>query len=637
MDSVLKPILDSLTRQLGDSGTIMQAKALQFANNQQISFNECERNLELLNTLNLYGNNEIKKMKMTSILHYFQAETNPEKAATFLAKYEQWHNNNKINLRSANNIDHLHLIFNVIEFENRFRIMNAEKLKLISIQLFIYEKFEKCFEDFILFKYYDGVLKYLLGDYQSAKVSVMEIVIDLCEEISEKKSSFIEFIELKNSILTLQILERENGSKEIVSHLESLCETYCKKDNALSIKFAIKMCDFYLAAYEFDKVFILLHQIFKKIKTQINFSNKKFPEFVEIQLNTISRVIFCTIMFGRSEEAAKFLKKMEKLITYLREHEVKNDIDSEAKEILLARYQFVLLISRLILQNKLNSINKSDLNTCISEYRTKFKNTILSEDDVIINIYSLNSSDLLAKNFFDKIAYNMSLIQGNKLVSVNYISLFFSIYNQIAILTKNVTTDTNLKKQLEYIEKIRNCSKAVTEYVEKYCDFVEMKIIFSLPYFKQVLIKTIYSFLYSFFFVREYKKCLEFLNDAQIISDKLELNKGGIVRYYAEIFKLKADSLFKLEDYEGAINEYSKVMKIHEEYNNQIGVALVSFDLGIVCCYAKEYELAKNHLMSSLNKFDFLNSSNQNRFIEKVNHINTLIQKLNSTLFSRIN
>jgi len=637
MEANFKSIIDLLNKQIGDSGLIIHTKALEFTTKDQMSFSECERILESLNNKDFYANNELKKLNIISILLFLQAETNPEKASMFVSKYDQWHNNNKINLRSSNCIDHLHLIFNMIEFEYRFRILNQEKIKLIGMQLSTYEKFEKLFEDFILFKYYDGVIKFLLGDYQSARVSVMEIVIDLCEEIQERKSTFIEYIELKNSILTLKVLEKENDSKEFISHLESLYEAYSKKDQNLSIKFAIKMCDIHLNSYEYDKVFILLDQIFKKIKTQMYFSNRKFPEFVEINLNTICRYIYCSIMFGKTEDAAKFIRKFEKLLNYLKEFEGKSSVETEAKENLLARYQFILFISKYIINNRQGVINRSELSSCITDYRTKFKNTVLSEDDVIINIYSLNSSDLFAKNFFEKIALNMSIIQNNKLVSVNYISLFFSIYNQIAILTKNVTTDTNIKKQLEYIEKIRNCSKSVIDYFQKYMDFMELKIIFSYPYFKKLLIKVFYSYLFSFYFVREYKKVLEIFKELQIISDKLELNKGSMLKHYVDIYKLRADTLFKLEEYTEACNEYCKVISINEESNNQLGFALTAFNLGVSYCYSKEIELSKKHLLISVNTFENLNAQNQSKFNEKINQINNLLQQLNSGLFGRIN
>ena len=361
-------------------------------------------------------------------------------------------------------------------------------------------------------------------------------------------------------------------------------------------------------------------------------SNKKFPDFIELSLNSFSRFIFCAVMLGNSEDATKYVKKMEKLLTYLKEYETKCVVDKETKESILARYGFILNISKIILQT---AINKSELNNCISEYRTKFKNTILTEDDVIINIYSQNSSDLLAKNFFDKITFNMSIIQSNKLKSVNYCSLFFSIYNQIAILTKNLTTDTNIKKQFEYLEKMRSCNKAVIDYVQKYSDFAEIKSVFSIPYFKQVLIKILYAYIFSFFFAREYKKCLDLFNDLQVISDKFLLNKGKMLRYYADIYKIKGDTLFKLEDYAEASNEYGKVVAIHEEYNNQTAYAVTALNLGVSFCYAKQFELSKKNLLMSLNKFESINAANQNRYTDKINNINNLIQHLNTNLFSR--
>ena len=79
MEANLKTILESLNRQLGETGLIIHTKALQFINKNEITFYECDRLLELLNIKDIYGNNELKKMKLISILLFLQAETNPEK------------------------------------------------------------------------------------------------------------------------------------------------------------------------------------------------------------------------------------------------------------------------------------------------------------------------------------------------------------------------------------------------------------------------------------------------------------------------------------------------------------------------------------------------------------------------------
>jgi hypothetical protein len=640
MDSTtLNAIFDNLNKQIGESGLIIQTKALQFHGICQINEAEAERLLELLSTKDLVPMNEIRRMKLMTIMLYIIAEHNSEKSQIFYQKYDQWQNSNKTVLRSSCNVDHLHIVFNIIEFEDKFKLLNIERLKLILLQLTTFEKLEKPFEEYILYKYYTGVLRYLMKEYQIAKVPVMEIVIDICEEIGDKTNQlpFIDYIELKNSILNLKIMEKDTNSdnKEILSNLESLCELYNKKDDMINIKFAFKMCDVYLGFYEFDKIWMLLCQVFKKIKKQMYFGSNKFPEFIEICLNTISRIIFASVMLGKVEESMKFVKKLEKIISYVRDYEPKTSTENDSKDMLITKYHFYLLIFKSI--NKIGNMDKVEMNNSINNYRNVFKNQIHVEDDVIINIYSLNSSDILAKNFFDKVAMNMSIIQNNKFMPVNYLSLFFSLYNQIAILTKNVISDTNVKKQLEYIEKIRNCSKAVIEYINKYSDNKEIKYIFNFPYFKEVLTKIYSAFIYTYYFTKDYKKGLEIIGEFEIIKKKLDLASGTMIKHYVAIIKLKADFYFKMEDYTQASNNYTKVAKIYEDLNVHIPMALASFNLGLSYLYTKEYPSAKKSLTMSLNKFEMLNTIYQNQYNDKLTQINGLLDQLNSSILSGIN
>lgn len=648
MESItISTMLDHLSLQIGDNGLIIQAKALEASNKTRMSLGEIERLLILFSNNEFNFKSELHRIKFLSVLLYLQAEYDAEKAPLFLAKVEQWQNSNKNILRSSVSIDQLHLIFNIIEFHDKFKLLNAEKLKLLGVQISTYEKLEKPFEEYVLYKYYSGILKYYLKDYQIAKISVMDIVIDLTEEIENKadRTPLVDYIELKNSILNLRILENENDTKEVLTNIECLYETYSKKDDFLAIQLSMKMCDIHLTFYEFDKSIQILNQIYKKIKRQILFvggnygghygGDYKFPEFAEICLSVIARVIYCGIMIGKTDEASKFIKKLEKIINLVKDCQIKNRGEianlhnmTEHKEVMLAKYHFYLLIYKNIC--KYGNIDKTELNNSINAYRIRFKNQINSEDDIITNIYAFNSSDVLARNFFEKVNMNMSIIQNNKLLPVKYVSLFFSLYNQISILTKNISTDSNLKKQYEYVEKMRNCSKSVIDYINKYIDNTyELRYIFTFPYFKEMLIKVYISYIYTYYFTKDFSKALEMIEEFEEVKSKLNLNDGASLKHYAGIIKLKGDILFKMADYVQACNCYSRVVQIYTDLvNHSQSMAMVIFDLGLSYFYAKEYALAKKNLSLAKNKFDLLNSINQNQYSDKVKQVNTILQHL---------
>ena len=124
-------LIENLTRQIGDNGLIIQAKAMEQSTGKKLSQGEIERLLILIQNSDQFFNDELTKLKFVSVLLYLQAEYDEDKANLFSVKMEQWQNNSKSILRNNLNIEQLHLIFNIIEFEDKFRIMNAEKLKFL--------------------------------------------------------------------------------------------------------------------------------------------------------------------------------------------------------------------------------------------------------------------------------------------------------------------------------------------------------------------------------------------------------------------------------------------------------------------------------------------------------------------------
>jgi hypothetical protein len=144
-------------------------------------------------------------------------------------------------------------------------------------------------------------------------------------------------------------------------------------------------------------------------------------------------------MIGRNEQSLKYVKKLDKLISILNEETYMARIKIDLKESLLLKYSFYLLIFKTI-----NKIENSFFN---NNYRHKFKNQIDSENEIVTNICVLNRSDTLAINFSKLIKENILIIITNdKFQPVNYVTLFFYLFNQISNLTKNFTTDTNIKK-----------------------------------------------------------------------------------------------------------------------------------------------------------------------------------------------
>ena len=630
METIWQGIIENLMTQIGDSGLIIHAKALMHKSRNNLSLNEIDRLLMIFNTLENSTQNDILKVKFYSTLLYFLAEHNHEKAAIFSAKMEHWQNLNRSN-RSSSNLHQLHLLYNLIEFEDKFHMLNSEKLKLLSIQLSTYEKLEKPFEEYILFKYYAAILKFHQKDYPAARNAYMDILVEIGDELNNtEKSAFIQYIELKNQILNLKILERESGDKEVMTSLETLMKDYSEDDSDVSIFFCLKASDVYNMHYEYSNSLISLTNAFEKVKKRLFFSNgKNIPDFIELYLVVLCRNIFCQILLGNINDSIKIIKKLEKLIVMMKQSDFSF---GDTKNVLLTKYNFYLCIYKFITKQ---SCDKNEINKYINNYREKFKNQIEIEDDTIINIFSLNSTDVIAKNFYQKVNNNIFIIGNNKFIQISYLLLYFSLFNNISILTKNISTDSNTKKQSEYIDKILKCAKPIVDYINKYLNVqnLDTRAPFNYAYFKEVLIKIYFSYIFYFYFTKDYKKALEVYGEFERTKIELSLEDNYTLKASADLQKLFADILFKLEDYNGAINTYLAVIEKYEKIlNHSQSMPLVLFDLGVCFFYVKDYSQAKKYLKQSLSKYETLNTINQNLFEEKVSLINKLLNSISHLL-----
>ena len=98
----------------------------------------------------------------------------------------------------------------------KYRLRNQDDLKILLDNLNKFTQLEKRLEDFLLFKYYSGVLCLLRNQIKETNNYTMDIIIDINEQFESKKmqkSEFIKFIQIKNSLLRIKTLEKEEIEK----------------------------------------------------------------------------------------------------------------------------------------------------------------------------------------------------------------------------------------------------------------------------------------------------------------------------------------------------------------------------------------------------------------------------------------
>jgi hypothetical protein len=619
MDAKMYNVLDNVFNETGE--LIIKLKALDF-NGSRRTPSTSETNV-LYNSLTLVDKNsstELKRLLTLSIVLYFQAEQDESKIKKFHGNID-FLNSGQRTSRSNINIEGLHLLFNIIEFEYKFRQLEMDKLKMLLHNMSIYEKLDKMLEDMLLYKYYVAVLNYLMKDRDTAQKNIFELICDF-GDVNIENDYLLDYLCLRNSILQAKALETETDHKESLAHLEGIYETYKNKyryNDEFNIKVGFKICDLLFEGYNFKKIYELLIGLLDITRKNILLSDRKINNFVEVYCIIVARLEFCSILLGKHDEMMRFIKKLEKTISLIKEKNM------EPIKSVVGRFTYYLNVYKNIYRYK--SVDVADLHNSIMEYK-KINNNYLDYDSVI-NIYSMNPKDMVANTFYEGLYQNDFQVKSGNYTKVNFLNLFFSIFNQINKLMRDNLYESDKKKQFEIINTINSYSKGLIDYINKFIYQDKYGLFINYDYLREMLIKLQYYYIYSLYFTGDYNKALESIIAFNTLSNKLNLHMGYIVRSVSSILKVKGDIYFKRQEYKIAAENYKDVLKIYDEINIHTQMRpLVLFNLAL-CCINMNDVSAKEYLNQSLSKYEKLNIVHNNLYQDKTEEIQMILKYLN--------
>ena len=625
MDNIVNNLHLNITKLSGDKGLIIEAKSIQFNKDKKSSEDEIDTALNVLSLLDYHSQiNETQKIKLQSVLTYLAGEIDQKKAIGYVSRFDPSLFNK--NLRSTVNTETLHLVYNLIEFEDKFQTMNLEKLKNLQMQLITYDKTGKNFVEYILYKYYTAVLNNLLGELLNGSNMTLEVMAEISDVDEKEKTQLIEYIELKNHLLYIKILKSLKQDKDQIDNLQSIIDNYQSKGKiALLVTLQLRIFDLLIQENNYERAYKLLIQTYKQLKHDLLLKYNIYQNSSELLLNLITKLIGCSIILGAHSDTAKYQKKLEKHLNMLQDYVTNDFNDKLVRDNILVEFRLHLLTFNYI--SKSGHIDKNTIYKAITDYKVAKGNTKIPEE-TIINIFALNNNDSLSKYFFELLNRNTLLLTNDLNPNTNYISLFTSIFIRLSELSKSLLSDSNATKQAQYLNDMRYLAKAFINFVTVNFTAKNNNLIL-LPYFKEILIKVYYNYAYTFYYSNQMKTAISILDEFDSLAVRLELNHPASLVHYAMIVNLKGDISFKQQAYEESCSNYLKVRQIYDDTNlNTHHRALNYFNLGLVYLYLRETSLSKEHLTLSLNKYEILNKIYPGSCSSKVSEISVLLTQI---------
>lgn len=529
--------------------------------------------------------------------------------------------------------EHLLLLYNMIEFEDKFKTRNADELQNLLNQLMKFDASQKTLEEFLLFTYYRGVLNFYLKKYNESNEQFMTVIIDINEEVGNdiEKYPFIHYLVLKNNLFMWrisQIILNQKKQKgyydfdELITLSKDMFAQFKKISPVHAIKMGLILFDLYNEKKDYGNGYQILSESYQLIKKKA-FCGSAIENSPELFLQLISKLAYLSV-FLLKDNTVKLAKKLQKNYSLL------GSFLKSLPQLQMSQYAFCVFCLNLITQRKdtqLLSISASAPTSSMSnEYKSLLNQQDANFEVFLVNLFSIQGLDQIAMRVFtEKLDIYITTLQTNKLVlSKDLIPCYFFVFNWISGLTKSIAIESKEPK-LKNINLIRTFSDCILNYTKAFVTDIDLNQLFQLSYVRVLLIKIFFCRCSAEIYENKLSRLKELLSDFDK-NKKLFVNDDqSVLNEYAIIIKLKGDLEFKQDNYMKAANYYQDALQYMK--NHKL-MPLIYYNLGVCFYCLRDLKKSKNNLNKSLSAFQRLEKSSPMEAQKKIDKIEKILKKL---------
>ena len=601
--------INNALKKIGNEGLIVSLKANNFYEGEEsFSQEDFDQLFEVYRASPKIDLPTSTKNNLFLCILYYEYNHSEEARKILLQKL----NDDSELLNDGTQEDQLHILFNIIEIEIKIRTKNEKDLKLLYNKLCSFKQ-EKKFEDYIIQKHYFAYLKFLLRAYNDSDQSTNDIISDIDEHKNLVVNNIIKYIRIRNVLLKVKMLELMDpvlNNKDIISHLECLFTMTKNTKEDFAICVGIKMLSLQ------SKEIVSYEECIKLIKEMLNIL-KRETLFGKSHKNILEQYLYLNGLLGYynsinddfdgmiqvSKKIDKYLNNVQDL---MKSNQNKNnhsqDNNNEQYGNLYWQYNYY----NAMLKSSVNFNNTNNASALRESQQNmqKMPNKIRQSEMDILNRCILEKDNLTMSTQFknmEELFKKWTSGQKAELKGDKIILMYFSLYNQISSMTKNIVGELNSENRLKNIQSVRKFCTDIIEMtgkqvIDKNNEF--LKKIFLLPFFKNLFNRLYYVKLYSYFLEGRYQECLNDFTGYKLAKIQYELETPKSNEY---MNKVEADCLFKLKKYKEAEDIYDKIISMNSND------AFVHFNLGIAAYFTsndKKKSLAHLKKASELFKKD---------------------------------
>ena len=561
----------------GPEGVIMYSKSCDYYNINPVSIEDIEMFYQLLKSDEPLPQYVHKQAHLSCCLFYL-SKNNPMYQNIFVKELIH-----KLSKKDEINDTNLFLIYNIIEFDQRYLHSEKERLQYLLTYLEKFSNIKKTVENFLLYKYYRGLLKYLIGEMDDAYTENFEIIISL-DDYVQNKTKYIDFIRLKNELFKVQLDLNKHVKEEYFEQYCFMKELFDKvkvENKKLGVKLGFCLYTILCRQNKYNECIPLLMEMKKIVKNE-TFSGVKTKISIDYYLAIASRIGYIGVLIGDKKSIEYAVKKIEKILNIIEQD--KNDRKLAS---IYNAYSFVISILNVNLDKYENRLKEKAsmfrglfLPNDINSY-PKTGYFIINEKnrgDIVINLNAINNMDYSLSEFSTKLTdyYKSFVVKKQLMLSNQFLTFIVGIYDIINRLTESYCTDNNVNKRNDYINKIISNANVAFNYISSH---KEDEPLLNTDFVKGIIINMQSTLIHCYFYMNSLDTAMKYIKFFDGLFKDLNIKEN--TTFYELVNKIKGDYWFKKGDYSAAISYYEKALKTFN--NNDPRKAIVYFNLG--CSY----------------------------------------------------
>ena len=600
-------IISKMTTHFSEIGSILYSKAYDFFKKDPISTEEIETYYDLLCSDEIISQNINRRNHQMCCLFYLSKDDN-NYIDIFVEKYIGSIELNSLEINSENLI----MVFNIIEFDKIYLKSNYSSFEFLYTMQKKFANFETDYQNYIIYKYYRGYLKFKLGDKTQANKEYLELL----SEIQESDNIMMKYIKILNSLLKVQMnsvnLDRTRAEiYENIQFLEDLFTNMSSLNKVISLKLGFELFSAYIEYKEYNKCIKHLLMMKKILKKDI-LRGSSLKNGIDYYLAIASRIGYIGVLLNDKVLIEKAIKKIKKALELIG----KNTDDKKINDLFQA-YKFVISILEICLNQKTENnillLSKEFKRILLPDLKSNaYHNDIVNKDNkesIIINFKIID-------NEYQNDIYNCSKsireksykeLKERKNVDTTNFIIFLSAYHDkiyryseryIAPKKENGNKNTNANN--DYAAKIKKKFLIVEDIIEKYIDdpFLQTE-------YAKILIIEIYSAYANILFEEKddnnLQKIIKNIMDDQKSNLRRKLKIDKNISAYGLWLKIKGDYYLRKKHYDAACASYKEALETLEK--NHPKIPLILFNYGCAFYFMKNTKKAIEYLQKSINSF----------------------------------